>query len=231
MSTFPIGTEKSQAGPGSGVLGAPVVVKPGMEFTHNRLKDLDWRPGAGQKYADAPLARMKVTARRNGLVYYTYANDQTNKAGWHECEADFIATFGDQLTDTASSSMPGLTSLTSRFSVGTMVRFAGKIGEITAVNRTRYRVLGTDGRSYTVPFSLAERVDADGTTKPSDLFPTMRTFRIGDKVVTHAPGSKYHGIKGEIVKINTKTVKSQPADGGLPISGPANLFRFQEDEA
>ena len=220
MSTFPIGT--------SGVLGAPVVVKPGMEFTHNRFKDLDWRPGAGQKYADAPLARMKVTARRNGLVYYTYANDQTNKAGWHECEADFIATFGDQLTDTASSSMSGLTS---RFSVGTMIRFAGKIGEITAINRTRYHVLGVDGRSYTAPFSLAERVDADGTTKPSDLFPTMRTFRIGDKVVTHAPGSKYHGIKGEIVKINTKTVKFQPADGGLPLSGPPNLFRFQEDEA
>ena len=116
----------------------------------------------------------------------------------------------------------------STIPIGTMVRFAVKIGEITAVNRTRYHVLSADGRSYTVPFTLAERVDTNGIARPSDSIPTIRTFRIGDKVTTYSPGSKYHGIKGEIVKINTVTVKFQPADGGLPISGPANLFRFQE---
>lgn len=91
-------TEKDQADPGTDVLGSvPVRVKPGMEFTHDRFQDLDWRPGPGQKYADAPLARMKVTARRNGWVYYTYANAPTNKGAWHTREVDFIAQFGDQL--------------------------------------------------------------------------------------------------------------------------------------
>lgn len=92
-------TEKPHTDPGASILGnAPLQIRPGMQFTHDRFQDLDWRPGPGQKYADAPLARMKITAHRNGYVYFTYANDPANKAGWHTAEAEFIATFGDQLT-------------------------------------------------------------------------------------------------------------------------------------
>lgn len=114
--------------------------------------------------------------------------------------------------------------------VGKMVRFGRLTGEVTGLNRTgtRYIVLSSNGRSYTVPTGMAELLEDQAGAKPTDSIPTIRTFRIGDKVITYSPGSKYHGIKGEIIKINTATVKFQPADGGLPISGPANLFRFQE---
>ena len=118
--------------------------------------------------------------------------------------------------------------MTNILPVGKMVAFGSKTGEITAVNRTKYVVLCADGRSYTVPFTYATLLEDQSGARPSDSIPTIRSFRIGDKVVTHSHGSKYHGIRGEIIKINTATVKFQPADGGLAISGPANLFRLEK---
>ena len=32
----------------------------GATFTHDRLLDTTWRPGPGQRYTDAPKARMRV---------------------------------------------------------------------------------------------------------------------------------------------------------------------------
>lgn len=115
--------------------------------------------------------------------------------------------------------------------VGKMIAFGTEprvlVGEITAVNRTRYVVLCSDRRSYTVPFANATLLEDQSGPKPSDSIPTSRTFRLGDKVVTHAPGSKYHGIHGVVIKINPSTIKFQPNHGGLPINGPANMFRLE----
>lgn len=44
-------------------------------FTHLRILDPDWKPGPGQKYADAPKAQMKVTRMTMTTVYYRYASD------------------------------------------------------------------------------------------------------------------------------------------------------------
>ena len=43
-------------------------------FTHLRWLDVDWKPGPGQKYADAPKARMQVTRMTKYAVYYRYAD-------------------------------------------------------------------------------------------------------------------------------------------------------------
>lgn len=43
-------------------------------FTHLRILDPAWRPGPGQRYADAPKARMRVTRMTATTVYYTYAD-------------------------------------------------------------------------------------------------------------------------------------------------------------
>jgi hypothetical protein len=43
-------------------------------FTHLRMLDPDWTPSTGQKYADAPKARMQVTRMTATTVYYRYAD-------------------------------------------------------------------------------------------------------------------------------------------------------------
>lgn len=42
----------------------------GDQFTHRRQLDLDWKPGPGQKHADAPKARMQVTRVAQGTVWF-----------------------------------------------------------------------------------------------------------------------------------------------------------------
>lgn len=44
------------------------------EFTHLRLLDPAWKPGPGQRYADAPKARCRVTRKTATTVYYRYAD-------------------------------------------------------------------------------------------------------------------------------------------------------------
>ena len=44
-------------------------------FTHRHALDLDWKPGPGQKWKDAPKAQMRVAKMTDTTVYYTYAND------------------------------------------------------------------------------------------------------------------------------------------------------------
>ena len=46
----------------------------GARFIHARLLDPEWKPGPGQRYADAPHARCRVTAIRHGSVYYAIAD-------------------------------------------------------------------------------------------------------------------------------------------------------------
>ena len=45
----------------------------GLVFTHARYLDPDWTPGPGQRYGDAPHARMTVTRVTDFAVYYRYA--------------------------------------------------------------------------------------------------------------------------------------------------------------
>jgi len=52
-------------------------MKRGDLFYHARLLDPDWKPGQGQRYADAPAALCRVTAVRRGRVYYGIGKDAT----------------------------------------------------------------------------------------------------------------------------------------------------------
>lgn len=45
-------------------------LRPGVRFLHARTLDPEWTPGPGQRYADAPPAECRVTAIRQGRVYY-----------------------------------------------------------------------------------------------------------------------------------------------------------------
>lgn len=56
---------------------AAAEVRPGLVFRHKRLLDPDWKPGSGQRYADAPHAVCRVTAIRLGSVYYAIGADAT----------------------------------------------------------------------------------------------------------------------------------------------------------
>jgi hypothetical protein len=47
-------------------------VKRGFTFTHATRLDPDWRPGPGQRYADGPKARMRVTRATTTGVWFVY---------------------------------------------------------------------------------------------------------------------------------------------------------------
>lgn len=42
----------------------------GARFVHARQLDVDWTPGPGQRYADAPHAVMEITHVARGQVWY-----------------------------------------------------------------------------------------------------------------------------------------------------------------
>ena len=71
----------------------------GDQFTHLRSLDLNWTPGPGQLYGDAPKARQVVTAVRGGRVYYAYA-EPTERTGygssWESLDR-FMEQYGHQL--------------------------------------------------------------------------------------------------------------------------------------
>jgi hypothetical protein len=50
-------------------------------FLHLHTLDPDWQPGPGQKWRDAPKARMRVTKMTRLAVYYTYANAEPGARG------------------------------------------------------------------------------------------------------------------------------------------------------
>ena len=56
-------------------------MKRGYLFYHARLLDPYWKPGPGQRYADAPAALCRVTAVRRGRVYYGIGADATRALG------------------------------------------------------------------------------------------------------------------------------------------------------
>jgi hypothetical protein len=56
-------------------------VKP-ILFTHLTHLDLDWVPGPGQKYRDAPKAPCRVTRMTKLAVYYTYASATSNRGAF-----------------------------------------------------------------------------------------------------------------------------------------------------
>lgn len=50
----------------------------GDEFTHLHMLDPWWQPGPGERYVDAPHARMVITRVTSVFVYYAYANANTS---------------------------------------------------------------------------------------------------------------------------------------------------------
>jgi len=72
-----------------------LIIRPGDEFTHDHKLDLSWKPGPGQKYADAPKARMQVTRVTNNTIWFTYAG-QTGP-GWCLQRSTFAGAFGAQI--------------------------------------------------------------------------------------------------------------------------------------
>ena len=82
----------------------PPMPRRGDTFTHLSSLDLNWTPGPGQKWADAPLARMRVTAVRQGRVFYGYAEptDRTGYGSSWEALDQFMARYGDQLAPEVS---------------------------------------------------------------------------------------------------------------------------------
>jgi hypothetical protein len=57
--------------------------KRSLTFTHSRYLG---SPLPGQKYSEAPHARMTVTAVRNGKVYYRFAEDEGPGQYWVRIE-------------------------------------------------------------------------------------------------------------------------------------------------
>lgn len=57
--------------------GIAVEVKAGMVFRHRRILDPAWKPGPGQRYADAPKAVCRVTRVVAGTVWYGVGADST----------------------------------------------------------------------------------------------------------------------------------------------------------
>jgi hypothetical protein len=57
-------------------------LKPGQLFMHTRWLDPDWAPGEGQIYKDAPNAICRITAVRQGIVYFKLGTDP-GKADFH----------------------------------------------------------------------------------------------------------------------------------------------------
>lgn len=68
-----------------------IKVAAGWEFTHNRILDPTWTPGEGQKYADAPKARMVVTHADERTVFYGHVGSR--KAAWFMTREAFMARF------------------------------------------------------------------------------------------------------------------------------------------
>jgi hypothetical protein len=56
---------------------APRTIKAGDRFEHARQLDPDWRPGPGQRYADAPMRGMRVTRVTFDTIYYRPDDDGT----------------------------------------------------------------------------------------------------------------------------------------------------------
>ena len=61
---------RPDAGPDADERMTDETLRVGARFVHARLLDPDWRPGPGERYADAPHAVCRVTAVRAGRVYY-----------------------------------------------------------------------------------------------------------------------------------------------------------------
>lgn len=85
------------------LLGQPperIQPKRGMTFTDHRRLDLTWQPGPGQRYVDAPLARMRITRVTSYKVWYTYATDEPGSSGYFwDLRADFDREYGAELDD------------------------------------------------------------------------------------------------------------------------------------
>lgn len=71
----------------------PGKVTAGFEFTHTRMLDTSWQPGPGQKYADAPKVRCRVTKVTPTTVYFTDARDRRNKGLFSVARDEFEATY------------------------------------------------------------------------------------------------------------------------------------------
>lgn len=67
----------------------------GQTFTHDYFVDTSWKPKPGQKWKDAPKAKMVITSVWSTKVYYGFAPDGKGKYVMDKDE--FMYRFGDQL--------------------------------------------------------------------------------------------------------------------------------------
>jgi hypothetical protein len=83
------------------LLGAPVrpTVYAGDTFTHHHMLDTTWTPdrSRGERYRDAPKARMRVTAVRNGRVYFTLNSAPENHGNWVTDRSAFLVEYGPEI--------------------------------------------------------------------------------------------------------------------------------------
>lgn len=72
-------------------------VRKGETFVHDRLLDTDWKPGPGEKYADAPKALMVITRTTSDQVWYGYFPAHPRSTPRYVmARPEFTARFGDQ---------------------------------------------------------------------------------------------------------------------------------------
>lgn len=110
---------------------------------------------------------------------------------------------------------------------GQIVEFAGRRGQIVKINRTRYQVRCADGRLWSVRFD-AVVLSADQSPIPVTVATLTQQdpsrFRVGQRIITHQPGSKYHNMPGTVTKINPTRVRITLDSGGV-LNAPPELLR------
>jgi hypothetical protein len=74
-------------------------IRRGMEFTHDRWLDTDWKPGPGEKYKDAPKARCVVTKVTKTNVFYRDVTNPNEVGGpFYVTLTSFRHRFRDQIS-------------------------------------------------------------------------------------------------------------------------------------
>lgn len=74
-------------------------IRVGRRFRHKRQLDPAWRPGPGQRYADAPKRELVVSRITRSRVWYKAPETPETVAGWVALRDDFLADIVDEWLD------------------------------------------------------------------------------------------------------------------------------------